>query len=444
MHFLTGDINSMKQIFVTIFIYALSASVPPISAYSQQQLDELSKYATDHSDYSKEKIPERILHATGYGAYGYFEVTNDITHLSEDCVFLSKPGRQIPIVARFSMGSGGRNVPDSSHDNRGLAIRFMSECGIWDVVSSTFDIFFFKDPQIVPSFILAEQQKDAKKIWELRASNPESTFHTIMANSFLGAPENSRHTNMAAVHTFRLIAANGTKTYAKFHFISEQGAKYNNITRSKELSKNPDHAREDLLNAIANGDYPSWKLMIQTMSFEQAKKVPFDVLDSTFSWPRDEFPLQPVGRIVLNRNPQNYTAELEVVAFNPGYLSPGIEASNDPVLQYRIHSYPIVQRHRLGSDYKLLSRLHKNFSPRDQGPANADDVVRDDLKDVKNFAQAAKWYQSRPTEEQQQILQLTADALRGIPSELRDKVLANYDRVDNQLGKAVRETGRWL
>lgn len=405
-----------------------------------RESDQLSQLVANASDYSEERLPERIVHATGHGARGYFEATNDVSDLSRACVF--RQGVKVPVFARFSPASAFRNVPDTVQDNRGMVLRFYTECGNLDLFGSTLEAFTFRLPKESQKIIQAEHANSAERAWEIRSRNPDSAFNSLMKFSYLGSPYSSRHMDMSSVNTYKLVNSNLTAVYVIFHFISEQGAKYNNRTFASELSKrNPKHAREDLYNAISRGDYPSWKLMIQTMTFDQAQTVPFDPVDPTYIWPRSEFPLQPVGRFVLEKNPENYTSELEMSAYNVGNLIEGIEFSTDKILNARRALYNRAAFRRLGPNYRDHESNRPKAYARPSNPLafSTEDVSRDDLKWSYNFAQAATWFYSRPMEERQQIVDSIGEGLREVSQQTRNRMIENYYRVDRDLGDAIRE-----
>ena len=405
-----------------------------------KDLRNVSSYVATVSDYSEQKLPERVLHGAGTGARGYFQVTHDITNLSHACVFQSQ-GKNISVLARFSMAGPHRNKPDSDQDARGLAVRFFTDCGNWDVVSNTL-VFFFRDAvSFAPDYLHALVSGDSAKVWDLRASHPESAHRVVKQFSYLGTPSTYRHIDTSAAHTFKLVSSSGTETYARFHFISEQGARYNNISIASQLSKaNPKHAHDDLRDSIARGEFPSWKLMIQTMPVDN--NVTFDPFDSTHLWPREDFPYQPVGRIVLTENVKDNTQEVEAVAFNPGNLIPGIEPSKDPLFAYRVFAYYQMQRNRLGPDFRQLYPVNapaRDFSKLKM-PTIDENVLTDGTSGPEcTLRQLSKWYQGRAEEEQKQIAQLATVGLAGIPAEVKERlVAATYDKVDPTLGSAVR------
>ena len=438
------------------------------------------------AQFDRERTPERVAHAKGHGAHGVFQVENDITHLSKACLF--KPGSKTPIFVRFSSVLGERGSADTLHDAHGFAIKFYTECGNWDLVGNNLELFMIRDPILFPSLIRSRKRnpqtglRDMTSYWDFTSLRPETTFHTLQLNSYLGFPNSSRHMDGAGVHTFKLVSANRTTVYCKFHYLTEQGVGHTTVEEARELTKTPDYFQQDLYNAIARGEYPSWKFMIQVMTFEEARKVSFDPLDPTKIWPRDEFPLQPVGRFVLNRNPTNFFQETESVAFNPGTYIPGIEASRDRLLHGRIFSYPDSQRHRLGANFRHLpinrplnfnavnsyrydgpcnvassytgpnyypnsfggAGIEEVIGPEDDHDYKANEIIRNDLGNEDNFSQAAKWFQSRSAEEKNFIASTISKGMAGIPRKVAERTIANFHKVDPRLSSAIMSGGSWV
>lgn len=296
-------------------------------------LDELSHF-------DRERIPERVVHAKGAGAFGYFEVTNpEIKKYCAAKVFESV-GKRTPIAVRFSTVGGESGSADTVRDPRGFALKFYTDDGIWDLVGNNTPIFFIRDPILFPNFIHTQKRnpathlKDPDMFWDFITLRPETTHQVLFLFGDRGIPDGYRHMNGYGSHTFKLVNDNGEPIYCKFHYKTDQKVKNLDVNRANELSANdPDYSIRDLYNAIAKGDFPSWSFHIQVMTFEQAKTCPFNPFDLTKVWSKTEYPLIPVGKFVLDRNPNNYFAEVEQIAFSPANLVPGIEASPDKMLQ---------------------------------------------------------------------------------------------------------------
>jgi catalase len=310
--------------------------------------------------FDRERIPERVVHAKGAGAGGYFEVTADVTRYTK-AKFLSEIGKRTEVFARFSTVGGEKGSADAERDPRGFALKFYTEEGNYDLVGNNTPVFFIRDPLKFPDFIHTQKRnpanncKDPNMFWDFLSLTPESIHQVTILFSDRGIPASFRNMNGYGSHTFKWYNEKGEYFWVQYHFKTDQGIK--NLTRQEAeimRSKDPDHATRDLYEAIERGDYPSWTLQMQIMTPEQAKDYRFDILDITKVWPHADFPPIEVGKLVLNRNPKNYFAEVEQAAFGPQNLVPGIAASPDKMLQGRLFSYHDTHLHRLGPNYHLL------------------------------------------------------------------------------------------
>jgi len=310
--------------------------------------------------FDRERIPERVVHAKGAGAGGYFEVTADVTRYTK-AKFLSKVGKRTEVFARFSTVGGEKGSADAERDPRGFAVKFYTEEGNYDLVGNNTPVFFIRDPLKFADFIHTQKRnpatncKDPDMFWDFLSLTPESIHQVTILFSDRGTPATYRHMNGYSSHTFKWYNEKGEHFWVQYHFKTDQGIK--NLTRQEAevlRSKDPDHATRDLHEAIKRGDYPSWTLQIQIMTPEQAEDYRWDIFDITKVWPHADFPLIEVGKLVLDRNPENYFAEVEQAAFCPGNLVPGIAASPDKMLQARLFSYHDTHVHRLGPNYHLL------------------------------------------------------------------------------------------
>ena len=310
--------------------------------------------------FDRERIPERVVHAKGAGAYGYFEVTADVTKWTQ-AKFLSKVGKRTEVFARFSTVGGERGSADAARDPRGFAIKFYTEEGNYDMTGNNTPVFFIRDPLKFPDFIHTQKRnpatnlKDPDMFWDFLSLTPESVHQVTILFSDRGTPATYRNMNGYSSHTYKWWNARGEYFWVQYHFKTDQGIK--NLTRQEAdmmSSKDPDHATRDLYQAIAKGDYPSWTLEMQILTPEQARDFKWDILDITKVWPHGEVPPVKVGKLVLNRNPVNYFAEVEQAAFCPGNLVPGIGISPDKMLQARVFSYHDTHIHRLGPNYHLI------------------------------------------------------------------------------------------
>ncbi|MCL5061888.1 MAG: catalase [Nitrospiraceae bacterium] len=310
--------------------------------------------------FDRERIPERVVHAKGAGAYGYFEVTADVTKYTR-AKFLSQVGKRTEVFVRFSTVGGEKGSADAERDPRGFAVKFYTEEGNYDMVGNNTPVFFIRDPLKFPDFIHTQKRnpatnlKDPDMFWDFLSLTPESIHQVTILFSDRGTPRTFRHMNGYSSHTFKWYNSRGEFFWVQYHFKTEQGIQ--NLTKEEAevmKGKDPDHATRDLHEAIERGEYPSWRLEMQIMTPEQAETYRFDPFDITKVWPHADLPPITIGRMVLNRNPENYFAEVEQAAFSPANFVPGIAASPDKMLQGRLFSYHDTHRHRLGPNYHLL------------------------------------------------------------------------------------------
>ncbi|MBN3940463.1 MAG: catalase [Nostoc sp.] len=310
--------------------------------------------------FNRERIPERVVHAKGAAAHGTLTITNDITRYSKAKLF-SEIGKKTELLLRFSTVGGEKGSADAERDPRGFAIKFYTEEGNWDLTGNNTPIFFIRDPLKFPDFIHTQKRnpqtncKDHNARWDFWSLSPESLHQVTILFSDRGIPKNHRHMDGFGSHTFSLINAEGDRVWCKFHFKNLQGHQTLTEEESAKIKgEDPDHATHDLFEAIAQGDYPKWRMSIQVMTEEQAAKHPDNPFDLTKVWKHSDYPLIEVGILELNRNPENYFAEVEQAAFSPSAVVPGISFSPDKMLQARIFSYPDAQRYRLGGNYQQL------------------------------------------------------------------------------------------
>ncbi|KAM7347406.1 catalase-like [Cochliomyia hominivorax] len=308
----------------------------------------------------RERIPERVVYAKGAGAFGYFEVTHDITKYCAIKMF-ERIKKRTPIACRFSTYSGELGTPDTVRDIRGFAVKFYTEDGIWDLVGQNCPVFYIRDPILFPSLVHSHKRnpqtnlKDPDMFWDFATLRPECTHELCFLFGDRGIPDGYRHMHGYGAHCYKLINSRGEPIFAKFHFRTDQGVQNLDVKKANELlSLEPDYSARDLFNSIKNGNYPSWSMYVQLMTFDQAKKFKYNPFDVTKIWAFSDFPLQQVGKIVLDRNPCNYFAEIEQLAFSPGNMVPGIEASPDKILQARLLAYADGQLHRLGVNFKQI------------------------------------------------------------------------------------------
>nr|MDH3076442.1 catalase KatA [Bacillus velezensis]MDH3092520.1 catalase KatA [Bacillus velezensis]MDH3100085.1 catalase KatA [Bacillus velezensis] len=308
--------------------------------------------------FNRERVPERVVHAKGAGAHGYFEVTNDVTKYTK-AAFLSEVGKRTPLFIRFSTVAGELGSSDTVRDPRGFAVKFYTEEGNYDIVGNNTPVFFIRDAIKFPDFIHTQKRdprthlKNPTAVWDFWSLSPESLHQVTILMSDRGIPATLRHMHGFGSHTFKWTNDKGEGVWIKYHFKTEQGVKNLDVnTAAKIAGENPDYHTEDLFNAIENGDFPAWKLYVQIMPLEDANTYRFDPFDVTKVWSQKDYPLIEVGRMVLNRNPENYFAEVEQATFSPGTLVPGVDVSPDKMLQGRLFAYHDAHRYRVGANHQ--------------------------------------------------------------------------------------------
>ncbi|MED3896110.1 catalase KatA [Priestia aryabhattai] len=310
--------------------------------------------------FNRERVPERVVHAKGAGAHGYFEVTNDVSTYTK-AAFLSEVGKRTPLFVRFSTVAGENGSADTVRDPRGFAVKFYTEEGNYDLVGNNTPVFFIRDAIKFPDFIHTQKRdprthlKNPTAVWDFWSLSPESLHQVSILMSDRGIPATLRHMHGFGSHTFKWVNTEGDGVWVKYHFKTEQGVK--NLApdvAAKIAGENPDYHTEDLFNAIEKGDLPSWKLYVQIMPLEDADTYRFDPFDVTKVWSQKDYPLIEVGRMVLDRNPENYFAEVEQATFSPGTLVPGIDVSPDKMLQGRLFAYSDAHRYRVGANHQAL------------------------------------------------------------------------------------------
>lgn len=312
------------------------------------------------AQFNRERIPERIVHAKGTGAFGKFVVTGNITKYSRAKIF-SEIGKETKMFARFSTVGGEKGSADAERDPRGFALKFYTEDGNWDLVGNNTPVFFIKDAKKFPDFIHTQKRdphtncKSPTAMWDFWSLNPESLHQVLILMSDRGTPRTFRNMHGFGSHTFTLINSSDDVVYVKFHYKTAQRIEnFTNEESVKMKGEDPDHAQRDLVNAIANGDFPRYNVSIQVMTYEQAKNFRWNPFDITKTWPQQEYPLIEVGYFELNQIPANYFRDVEQAAFSPSNVIDGIGFSPDKMLQGRILSYPDAQRYRIGSNYQDL------------------------------------------------------------------------------------------
>ncbi len=309
--------------------------------------------------FDHERIPERIVHARGSAAHGYFESYEDLSDLTKAGLF-SEKGKRTPVFTRFSTVAGGAGSVDTPRDVRGFAVKFYTEEGNWDLVGNNIPVFFIQDAMKFPDLVHSVKMEADRgypqaasahdTFWDFISLMPESMHMIMWAMSDRTIPRSLRTMQGFGVHTFRLVNAQGKSTFVKFHWKPKQGVQSTCWDEAVKIAgADPDFHRRDLFEAIDLGNFPEWELGIQAFDEEFADSLPYDVLDPTKIIPEEVLPVRPIGRMVLDRYPDNFFAETEQVAYCPGNIVPGIDFTNDPLLQGRLFSYLDTQLKRLGS-----------------------------------------------------------------------------------------------
>ncbi|MGO3261054.1 MAG: catalase [Mesonia sp.] len=438
--------------------------------------------------FNRERIPERVVHAKGSGAFGTFTVTHDITKYTKAKLF-SEVGKKTDMLARFSTVGGEKGSADSDRDPRGFALKFYTEDGNWDLVGSNTPVFFIKDPKKFGDFIHTQKRhpftnmKSQTMRWDFWSLNPESLHQVLILMSDRGTPYGHRHMNGYGSHTFSMINANDERFYVKFHFKTDQGIKNFTDKESVEMAgKNPDFSQQDLLEHIEEGKFPSWTLKIQVMPEDEAENYEWNPFDLSKVWPHGDYPLIEVGKMELNKNADNYFAQIEQSAFNPTNIIDGIGFSPDKMLQGRILSYPDAHRYRLGVNYEQIpvnrcpyavNNYQRDGSMRVDGnhgraenyfPNSFDDINIDkDYKlkpprvtdaesdwydrnaaesgDNDHYTQPGNLYRLMSDEAKTNLVNNTVEAMSGIDgpkkNEIIQRQLAHWTKADADLGKRI-------
>ena len=325
----------------------------PIVLQDHHLIEKLARF-------DRERIPERVVHARGSGAFGFLEVTKDVTHWTK-ANFLDTVGKKTELFIRFSTMALESGSPDTVRDPRGFAIKFYTEEGNYDLVGNNTPIFFIRDPLKFPDFIHSQKRdpythvQEPENAWDFFSLSPEATHQFTWLFGDRGIPASYRHMDGFGSHTFQWMNAEAEAVWVKYHFKTDQGIKcLTSEEAAKIAGENPNHHHLDLLQSIEKGEFPSWTLSVQVMPLADAQKYRFNPFDLTKVWSQKDYPRHEVARMILNRNPENYFAEVEQAAFNPANFVPGIGPSPDKMLQGRLFAYGDAQRYRLGVNHTAL------------------------------------------------------------------------------------------
>lgn len=431
--------------------------------------------------FNRERIPERVVHAKGSGAFGTFTVTKDITKYTKASIF-SEVGKQTPMLARFSTVAGERGAADTERDVRGFALKFYTDEGNWDLVGNNTPVFFIRDPLKFPDFIHT-QKRDPKTnmrsntaMWDFWSLSPETLHQVMILMSDRGIPKTLRNMHGFGSHTYSFINAQGERFWVKFHFRTEQGIEnLTNAEAAQIVAHDREASQRDLYNAIEKGDFPKWKLYVQIMPEAEALTYKVNPFDLTKVWSHKDYPLIEVGEMELNRNPDNYFAEMEQAAFNPANNVPGIGFSPDKMLQGRLFAYGDAHRHRLGVNFESLPvnrphvpvhnyhrdgfmRLDENGGPAVNYEPNSFDGPVDDRKlsepplalhgdafnynnreDTDYYSQPGALFRLMPEDEKLRTISNVAEAMEGVPDFIRLRAAARFYLADERCGTGIAE-----
>ena len=430
--------------------------------------------------FNRERIPERVVHAKGAGAYGVFRVTRDVTPYTK-AAFLSVVGKETEVFLRFSTVGGEKGSADAERDPRGFAVKFYTEDGNYDLVGNNTPVFFLRDPLKFPDFIHTQKRnpatnlKDPTAVWDFFSLSPETMHQLTILFSDRGTPRGYRHMDGFSSHTFSWINAAGERFWVKYHFKTRQGIE--NLTAEQAVRMagiDPDHATRDLFAAIEDGDFPAWTVSVQIMPELEADTYRINPFDLTKVWPHADYPLVEIGELVLNRNPENYFAEVEQSAFSPASVVPGISFSPDKMLQGRLFAYADAHRYRLGANHGALpvNRPHAtevrnyqrdgamrfdgngggrpNYEPNSfggptQDPSKAEPPLRisgdaaryDHREGNDDYAQAGALFRLIGTEAQERLMDNIAGSLGQAPAFIQQRQLKHFYAADPDYGAGI-------
>ncbi len=442
-----------------------------------QDFQLLEKMAT----FNRERVPERVVHAKGSGAYGTFTVTDDVTRFTKASLF-SGVGKTTDCLVRFSTVAGERGTADAERDVRGFAVKFYTDEGNWDMVGNNTPVFFVRDPYKFGDFIHT-QKRDPKtnmrsntSMWDFWSLSPESLHQVTILMSDRGLPQSYRFVNGYSSHTYSFINADDERFWIKFHFKTMQGIKtWTNAQAAEIVGGDRESSQRDLYEAIERGDYPKWRVCVQVMPEDDAASYHVNPFDLTKVWPHGDYPLIEIGIMELNRNPENYFADIEQAAFEPSNIVPGISFSPDKMLQARIMSYADAHRYRIGVNYAGLPAnkpqcpvhtYHRdgklrfdgnagdavNYEPNSMGGPVEDarfiepplrvsgDADRYNHRDGNDdYAQPGNLFRLMNKSQQEQLFSNIAEAMDGVPERVVARQIVHFYQADPAYGQGVAE-----
>lgn len=434
-----------------------------------------------HAHFNRERIPERVVHAKGSAAFGSFRVTGDITKYTKADLFAGV-GKETPVFLRFSTVAGERGAADAERDVRGFALKFYTDEGNWDLVGNNTPVFFVRDPYKFSDFIHTQKRdprtnmRNPTAMWDFWSLSPESLHQITILFSDRGIPKSLRHMHGFGSHTYSFINARNERHWVKFHFKSKQGIE--NLTdaeATKLIGEDRESHQRDLYSAIERGDFPKWRVCVQVMSEAQAEQTPYNPFDLTKVWPHKDFPLIEVGELILNRNPENYHAEVEQSTFSPANVVPGISHSPDKMLQFRIFSYADAHRYRVGVNAEALPvnrprcpvhNYHRdgamrfdgngggsvNYEPNSFGGPKEDRSVKepplritgdadryDHREGNDDYTQAGDLFRLMNDQQRDALMTSIAGAMATVPEEIQRRQIGHFTKADPAYGAGVAQ-----
>lgn len=412
-------------------------------------LEQDSKLHETLETFIHSKIVERPVHVKGNAAFGYFRTTHDMSAHTKLC-FLQTPGQEVPVAVRFSLAGGNKGTPDTARGIHGFATKFYTEQGVLDFVFNHIPVFLVRDPIRFPEAIQAlspsptNNLADPELLWSFIARAPEATHLLLWLFSDAGTIKNYRHMSGHSVNTYVWRNAEGVRKYVKYRWIPMAGLQYVDAAESARLScENPDLAGQDLYDTISAGGTVEYELCVQLMNPDDAAVLPYDPLDDTKVWDENFYPLQPVGRLFLNRNPDNYMEQVEKLAFSVSNLLDGAELSDDKVLQGRANIYTDSQRRRIGPEFRNVPvNRQADWTPASQitsgeGRYVEGQLVRADLPKPDNFTQAGQFYRALDAVQQTHLVDNLAGGLSLATAESQRVVLDYLCQASAALGQRV-------
>ena len=431
--------------------------------------------------FNRERIPERVVHAKGSGAFGELTVTHDITKYTKAKLF-SHVGKKVPLFLRFSTVGGEAGSADTERDPRGFAIKFYTEQGIWDLVGNNTPVFFLRDPSKFPDFIHTQKRhpqthtKNATMQWDFWSMHPESLHQVTILFSDRGIPDGYRHMDGFGSHTFSMVNANHERFFVKYHFKTKQGIRNLPPAKALELAgSDPDYSQRDLFEAIERKEYPRWTMSVQVMPEAEAAAYKINPFDVTKVWSHKDYPRIEIGEIVLNRNPENYFADVEQAAFAPSSVVPGLGFSPDRMLQGRLFAYADAHRYRLGVNYHQIpvnkpvsdvKHYHRDGGIRTDGnggathnyhPNSFDDVVEsrdgalppyalsgsiarhDHRGDEDYYSQAGDLYRLMSEGQRALLVGNIVGAMKSVPTFIQRRQIEHFKKADEEYGDRVEK-----